>query len=362
MGYKAELRAIQAAERRQQREAQKRLRELERQTKEQAKLSAIEQARLEVEIHENRLELLLSVHKEQGPTWDWSAVAASLPPHRPQKTTYHEFRAKQRAALLLPGQREASAPALEQARSQDEEACQQSLAAYARDKAEWEKLKNLSHRILAGEPQAYSEALVELSPLAEISDLGSNLHCTVHDTHLLECTLKVNGVQAIPAEVKALTSTGKCSVKPMPKARFHELYQDYISSCMLRVAREVFALLPTDRLLITASADSSDLRTGKPVEQPVLSALMTRTALARLDFERLDPSDAVESFLHRGDFKASRKTGAFAPIAPLTPADIPSTPSERPAASDLLLAVRRLREELKAEIDKLTPVSVPPTN
>jgi hypothetical protein len=89
---------------------------------------------------------------------------------------------------------------------------------------------------------------------------------------------------------------------------------------------------------------------------------MTRTALARLDFERLDPSDAVEGFLHRGDFKASRKTGAFAPIAPLTPADIQSTPSDRPAASDLLLAIRRVREELKAEIDKLTPVSAAPTN
>ena len=85
MGYKAELRAMQAAERRQEREAQKRLRDLERQAKEQAKLSAIEQARLEVETHESRLDLLLSVHKEQGPTWDWSAVAASLPPPPPRE-------------------------------------------------------------------------------------------------------------------------------------------------------------------------------------------------------------------------------------------------------------------------------------
>ena len=76
MGYEAELRAIQAAERRQQREAQKRLRDLERQAKEQAKLSAIEQARLEVETHENRLDLLLSVHKEQGPTWDYRETQA----------------------------------------------------------------------------------------------------------------------------------------------------------------------------------------------------------------------------------------------------------------------------------------------
>jgi hypothetical protein len=353
---------MQAAERRREREAQKRLRELERQAKEQAKLSAIEQARLEVETHESRLDLLLSMHKEQGPTWDWSAVAATLLPHCPEKTSYHEFRAKQRAALLQPDQKDVSVPMLEQAKSLDEEAYQHSLTAYAGDKANWEKFRQLARRILAGEPRAYTEALVELSPLAEISELGSTLNFTVHDTHLLECILKVNGVQAIPAEVKTLTSTGKLSVKPMPKARFHELYQDYICSCMLRVAREVFALLPVDAVLITAAADSTDLRKDRPVEQPVLSALMARTALAGFDFERLDPSEAMESFLHRGDFKASRKTGAFAPIAPLTPADIQSTRSEQPAAGDLLLAVRRMREEFKAEIAKLTPVSAPPTN
>jgi hypothetical protein len=308
------------------------------------------------------LDLLLSVHKEQGPTWDWSAVAASLPPHCPEKTSYHEFRAKQRAALLQPDQREASVPVLEQAKSEDEEAYQHSVTAYARDKADWEKLRHLSRRILAGEPQAYSEALVELSPLAEISELGSTLNFTVHDTHLLECILRVNGVQAIPAEVKTLTSAGKLSVKPIPKARFHELYQDYICSCMLRVAREVFALLPVDALLITAAADSTDFRKGRPVEQPVLSALMTRTALAGFEFERLDPSNAMERLLHRGDFKASRRTGAFAPIAPLTPADIQSSRSEQPAASDLLLAVRRMREAINAEIAKLTPVSGTPTN
>ena len=55
MGWKATYRAIQAAERRQQRDAQRRLRELERQAKEQAKLSVIEQARLEVERFENQL-------------------------------------------------------------------------------------------------------------------------------------------------------------------------------------------------------------------------------------------------------------------------------------------------------------------
>ena len=83
MGWKGTLRAYEAAQRRQQRDAQKRQRELERQNKEQAKLSAIEQARLEVETYENRLEVLLSVHKEQGEIWEWIAIcsffASTLP-------------------------------------------------------------------------------------------------------------------------------------------------------------------------------------------------------------------------------------------------------------------------------------------
>src|ERR1039458_2888850 len=83
MGWKGTLRAIEAFQRRQQRDAQKRQRELERQNKEQAKLSAIEQARLEVETHENKLEVLLSVHREQGEIWDWVALAASLAPPCP---------------------------------------------------------------------------------------------------------------------------------------------------------------------------------------------------------------------------------------------------------------------------------------
>ena len=70
MGYRAAIRAMEAAQRRQEREAQKRQRELERQNKEQVKLSAIEQARLEVEIYENKLEVLLSVHRQQGEIWD----------------------------------------------------------------------------------------------------------------------------------------------------------------------------------------------------------------------------------------------------------------------------------------------------
>ena len=347
--------------RREERAAQKRQRELERRAKDQAKLSAIEQGRLEVETHENQLEVLLSVHKHQGETWDWASLATTLPPPCPQNNAYYEFRAKQQMAVRPPHQREGMEVVVKQACLQDERVFQDAMVNYAKVKADWEKTKSLSHRILAGEPKAYLEALVELSPLAEISDLGSSLHFTVHSPKLLECQLKSNGRQAVPSVEKALTAAGKLSVKTMPKGRFQEIYQDYICACVLRVAREFFALLPVETLLVTASADEIDPRTGQTVEQPVLSAAISRTDIARLNFEHLDPSDAMDNFVYRGDFKASRKSGAFKTITPLTPGDLPSPPTEKMDFQDIFVSLKQMRAEIQMQLTEFSqkPVIVP---
>jgi hypothetical protein len=352
MGLKSTLRALQAQERRVQREEQKRLRELERRSKEQAKLSAIEQARLEVETHDNRLEVLLSVHKERGEVQDWRYVEATLPPAAPQKGAHHELRAKQLLCIDFEQQSATAAEALvEQARMRDEHDYSEAMQSYAQDRSQWEKDTTLARRVLCGEHKAYIEALTQFNPLTEIADLGSSAHFVVHGSKLLECTLKVNGVQAIPGEVKSLTASGKVSVKTMPKSRFHEIYQDYVCGCVLRVAWEVFALLPVESLIVTALADWLDPGTGRTTERPVLSVGMHRGSLEALDFERLDPPDALEGFLHRGDFKASRKLGAFQPISPLTPADLSSC--QFATYTDLFSAAQRLREQITVELREL---------
>jgi hypothetical protein len=91
------------------------------------------------------------------------------------------------------------------------------------------------------------------------------------------------------------------------------------------------------------------------LEQPVLSAAMTRASVAQLDFDRLDPSDAVESFLHRGDFKATRKSEAFQPITPLTPADVAQPSVKDMGLRDLLVHVQHVRDDLRSQIAALTP-------
>jgi hypothetical protein len=309
MGWEATVRAVQAARRREQREAKKRQRELERLANEQAKLSALDQARLEVERYESRLEVLLSVHKEQGDVWDWLALAAALSPPRPERRSNHEQRAKQRLLVSSPQQRVSAESTLAEARAKDEQVFREAMNAYETEKTHWEKMRALARRILDGEHGAYKQVLVEFSPLSEISELGSCAHFTIHSKNVIEVKLKVNGTQAVPSEAKTLTASGRVSVKTMAKGRFHEIYQDYVCGCILRVAREVFALLPVETLLITACVEAVDSRTGEKVEQPVLSVVMPRAALSRLNFDRLDPSDSFENFLHRGDFKRPGDSG-----------------------------------------------------
>lgn len=360
MGWKATVKALEAAQRRQQREAQKRQRELERLEKEQAKFSAMEQARLEVERFENALDVLLSVHKEQGETWNWESLAASLPPPRPQKGSYHEMRARQNCIVLEPTKQANSQASIDQARLHDDSDFDQSMTVYRDEMAEWEKINSFAKRVLSGDHKVYTELLSEFNPFAEISELGSAIHFTAHSPKLIECELKVNGKQAIPSEAKMLTSTGKLTVKPMSKGRFHEIYQDYLCGCVLRVAREILALLPVEIVLVNAFADWTEPSTGRTSEQAVLSVVMPRTAMADLNFDALDPSDTIESFQHRGHLKATRKSEMFQPILPLRSSEIVQNNIDELPTLQLLAAVKKTGEEMQSIITMLKECSPDP--
>ena len=349
--WTAEIRRREAEKRREEREARKRYKDLERRIKERAKLSALEQARLEVEAHENALEVLLSVHKEQSASIEWARFVSALPPHVPLKPGRHEFAAVLKHGVAsLANAAGSGSSAAEEAQGIDEREEETAQEDYARKLAEWERMRALAKRVLSGESGAYSEAISEFSSLAEVAGLGTSLHMTVHGPKLIECALTVSGRETVPTEVKSLTAAGKLSVKAMPKPRFHEIYQDYVCGCVLRLAREILALLPVDAVLVTASVNGTDTRSGQAAALPVLSVTVTRTAVDRLDFEKLDPSDSMENFVHRGDVMASRKSGEFVPILPLTPADLTPTQPERMDFSGLLASLRQLRAEIGSKL------------
>ncbi|MEW5985909.1 MAG: hypothetical protein AB1791_04685 [Chloroflexota bacterium] len=322
MGWKGAIRSIQAAQRRSEREARRRQNELEGRRKQLAKMQELERAAFEVEEYENRIDLLTSVHKECGEVWNWESIYEKPAPSEPTPGNTHEQAARRRLDTFKPSvtdkllKRTQSridnlAADLEKAQTLDRTEFEASLAAYRQEYQDWEDTRNLAGRILGRDIEAFTDAIREVDPFSEISALGSRIHFVIDHVSAVNVTFDVHGADIIPSEVKSLLQSGKLSVKKMPKGRFYEVYQDYVCGCVLRIARELFALLPIETTIVTAIGEVLNTQTGHIEQKPILSVLVPKATLAKLDFERLDPSDSLNNFVHRMKFK---KTGGFEPV------------------------------------------------
>ncbi len=300
----------------QQRYQIKRQKELERYLRDSAKYADAQRAKLEVDAHNATIESLLSVHHQSADTIDWKDLAFALPPHTPAFYSTNYLRKKLLIFSALESGEKIETQLQEKAK-QDENDYLDRCGVKEKDTEQWHELKKLAIRILATDMTAYSEALQAFEPFSELSELGSEIRFKAFDPKKVTCTLKINGLEIIPSEVKTLTSTGKLSVKAMPKSKFHDIYQDFACGCSLRMGREIFALLPVDYVLANIEITQTDPATGNLENFPILSVLLDRRTVESLNFSQLDPSDSMQNFVSRGDVRVSKKTGSFAPIVPL---------------------------------------------
>ena len=318
MSWKKTMRSISAAQKRAERDSLKRQRDLERQHKQLEKMEEIERAAYEVEVYENNIDVLRSVHKDCGETWDWDEILSSDLPAKPIKQRRYERSAQSKFESYKPGtfdklkrrvetRQNELIEAVENAKKEDEKEFQKALEEHKR----LIEVRELARGILAGEDQAYIEAIEMIGPFSEIGELGSSIEFSTDNTRYIESKLRVNSDEVIPKEIKSQLKSGKLSVKNMPKFKFYELYQDHVCGCVLRVARELFALLPIEMTIITAYSELLNTKTGYMEESPILSAAIPRKTLMILNFDALDPSDAMENFIHRMKFQ---KTKGFNPI------------------------------------------------
>ena len=97
----------------------------------------------------------------------------------------------------------------------------------------------------------------------------------------------------------------------MAATKFHQLYQDHICSYLIRTGREILALLPVNFVVVHMLSDMVDGSTGRLAKQPILSAVLYPDTLAGLNFDLLDPAEAMKNFKHNMSFS---KTTGFRPV------------------------------------------------
>jgi hypothetical protein len=293
-------------------------------------MQALERARYEVQVYENYVDVLLSVHKECSDTWNWQKIRSANPPAKPERSAGHEISALSKLSAFKPGffdkllnqvesKRARLAEAVEEAKRKDGKEYQVALQAYEQEHAAWEEARDLATRVLAGNSEAYIEVIKETDPFSDISELGSSIGFRVEDARCVEVTLHVRAEDVVPSETKSLLKSGKVSVRKMSKTKYYELYQDYVCSCVLRVARELMALLPIEMVIVTAVGKLLNTQTGHIEEQPILSVAIPRDTLMGLNCDMIDPSDSMANFVHHMTF---RKTKGFGAVKALAPSDL----------------------------------------
>lgn len=148
----------------------------------------------------------------------------------------------------------------------------------------WEYYHEMAPKILAGDIDAYLQLIYEVNPLDDLLMYGSNFEFGTDDPQKMEVEFVVN---------EAALSDAK---KQMNNLEYNDLLQDYVCSTCIRIARDMFALLPIGTTIVHATLNGNT----------VVSVAFDRNTLSRIRFGYIDPSDTLSKFKHNMDYNPNR--------------------------------------------------------
>lgn len=186
---------------------------------------------------------------------------------------------------------------------------------YLRDKADYEKMMDIVNGVINKNPQAYTYALNFFNPFEDLKEYGSDISFEVN-TNKVSVDFYVHSEEVVPSTTKKILRKGvEVKEDQLPQSRFNEIYQDYVCSCILKISKEIFQLLPVvNEVQVNAKGSLMNSATGNFEEQTIVSVNIERDKLDKLNFDLLDPSDSMSNFEHRMDFK---KNEGFKPVSDL---------------------------------------------
>lgn len=313
--------ALAASHRRSQREAARHYRVSLQVQRMREKESALEYAQYQVQAQQEYLDFIVSLHRDSAYPWDW-AQAAHAPP--PPATCTRETSAAEALQCYAPtlterllgreaARRAELQGAVNAARAQDLTESQERYA-------QWEWYRQLAQGVLGGDLHAYAAVIEHLAPFEELEQLGANVRAATNEPWYVEAFVSVHNHAVIPREEYKVAS-GRLSSKDMPKTKYWLYYQDYVCSAALRVGREILALLPVTKAYVHVAATMLDTATGHQRLQTLLSVELERGAMSRINFDQIDPSDAIGLLPHRMKFKKASgflETAMMEPTASIT--------------------------------------------
>lgn len=317
MGWKGTIRSLAATARAAEKEAQRRGKQQLKEQMHKVSASAVED--WEDYVHD-----LVSIHTDMADIVDWHAIANQSPPSAPmlshinqdrvesalikfKPSIFHVFRG---GPAKLRSQLEAQ---VDEAAALDQFEYQHALAIHSKKVEEWEEDTTLAHKLLEGDAASIRRVVAEMQSLSNTGLIGSGIEFAF-DKNFIHATLRVHGDDIVPDTRRKQLASGRLSETKMPTGQFNELYQDYVASAAIKVAGDLFHILPLNEVYVTCETNMLNSQSGHMEWAPILSVQFVRESLMSLNLANIDPSDALKNFRHQMIFG---KTKGFSPIEPL---------------------------------------------
>jgi hypothetical protein len=279
--------------------ANKLKREKERAAKEKQKQLELEYAKATVEEYENLITALKTIHIDHSDNIDWQAVNSIPEPFPDPSITPgpKEQQAIIRKENYTPGffakrfksfddaNRKSMEQSIENAKKQDSETYNK-----------WKNLNDLSASVLNGDADVMLQLVDDEKIFDELVEFGSGFEIGFLNAKTAEVEFSIKADDVIPTEAKSLTSTGKLSTKALSKSKRLDIMQDYVCSTILRIAGDLFAILPITSVYITAMDSFIDTTLGNSEEKDIISVIIDRENYNKLNLQQIDPSDSMQNF------------------------------------------------------------------
>ena len=261
------------------------------------------------------IEYITSFHKECDYEYDWESIVKEPAPFNVGEKGPNEVSALDKLHSYKPNILGKVFKVLDDKRREElEEEVEKAIKEDKKLYKSWENQRKVSQSILQKNPKAYIKLLKDIQFCNELAGFidSFKFQASDGDTVVIDCNINIDDV--IPTHYKTLTKTGKLSIRKYNKTDYYAVIKGYVSGLTLRIARNIFGLLPIKTVIINIQTDVLDTQVGKVDNITMLSVKIDRAMLEKLNFDLINPFDALNNFEHNVRFL---KTRGFQPVAKL---------------------------------------------
>lgn len=277
--------------------AYRKYREITERQKEKEKYNELEKVRLAVDAYENTLDRIHSIHKKVCNPINWPQVRDSNPPYHkpngeigPQEKAalqqLNEYKPKKLTRLLGKYGKELQVLKENVYQSRDKDILEYQT---------WVRDVRIAAKVIAGDANTYFRIMKEFAPFDDLLEYGHSFTFSAVSSKVMEIEFDAANEKVVPKEQYFLSESDELLTKEMPTYEFFDLQQEYTFSCAIRIAREMFSLLPLDAVYIHAIDTVRDTTAGIEEKKTILSVRFDQDSLSELKFDQIKCSDHLRS-------------------------------------------------------------------